>query len=77
LWQLLLLLRNPKGNVQLTCQECFELIAYDADLLAAGANLADLKEVVRRHLVLCSSCNTQFNEWLEKMEAPGIHHPPG
>ena len=69
LWQLLSLTRDSKKTVSLTCQECFALLEYDADLLVVGANPAEVRPIVSHHLVLCSSCKSQLEDWLEKLEA--------
>jgi len=67
LWQLLLLTQNPDSNVHLNCEECFALLAYDAELLAAGAALDDIHRAVSRHLVICSACKTEFDDWQKKL----------
>ena len=67
LWQLLLLARDSKEAIPLTCEECFGLLEYDAELLAAGANFAEIRAIVDRHLELCSSCKAQLGKWLEKL----------
>jgi len=74
LWQLILLTRDTKKDVQLTCEECFSLLEYDADCLAAGADLAEIRPIVSHHLALCSSCRNQLDDWLEKLEDSLAHH---
>jgi len=64
LWLLLLMARDSKCPVQLTCEECFTLLNYDADLLVKGAVLADFRPIIRRHLSLCSGCQAKIEEWL-------------
>ncbi len=68
LWQLLLLTSDAKKAVSLTCEQCFALLEYDADLLAAGADPADIRPSVSHHLALCSSCQAQIDDWLDKLE---------
>lgn len=68
LWQLLMLLREPDASIELSCIECFELLEYDADRLVAGAEPAAIRPSVRQHLALCSSCQNQIDDWLEKLE---------
>lgn len=41
LWQLLLLVNDAGATVDLSCVECFALLEYEADLLAAGADPAE------------------------------------
>ena len=65
LWQLLLLTNESEGFVQFTCEECFTLLEYDADLLAVGADLDEIQSSVSRHLNLCTKCQTKFDDWLE------------
>ncbi|MEA1976873.1 MAG: hypothetical protein U9N80_03135 [Chloroflexota bacterium] len=69
LWELLLLARNPKIPIQMTCSECFSLLEYDADLLAAGVPVGKLRSSIRHHLSLCSECESQFGQWLERLES--------
>lgn len=68
LWQLLMLIRVSKRPTQLTCEECFALMEYYADLLAAGAIFDEIRPSVSHHLALCSECQTKFDDWLEKLE---------
>jgi len=68
LWQLLLLAQNPKGDIHLTCEECFALLEYDADRLAAGAKPSEINRSVHRHLRLCTDCRTQLNELIDNLE---------
>lgn len=69
LWQLLLLTSDSKKAVSLTCEECFALLQYDADLLAAGADPAEIRPSAGHHLALCSSCQTQIDDWLKTLES--------
>ena len=68
LWQLLLLTSDSRVVASLTCEECFALLEYDADRLAAGADPAEIHPSINRHLALCSSFRTQIDDWLEKLE---------
>jgi hypothetical protein len=61
LWQLLLLTHDASMPVQLTCEECFTLLEYDAELLAGGAVLDAIRPAVNRHLSLCSKCKAKIN----------------
>jgi hypothetical protein len=74
LWQLLLLTRDSNEDLRLTCEECFALLEYDADRLVAGANPAEIRPNVGRHLAICSSCRTQLDDWLEKLEDSLAQH---
>ena len=66
LWLLLLVARNSKRPVQLTCEECFTLLNYDAELLVKGAVLEDFRPIIRHHISLCSGCQAKIEEWLRK-----------
>jgi hypothetical protein len=57
LWQLLL--EDPSD---LTCDECFALIAYYADLLTRGG--VGLLPLVIERLKRCPDCQPQFREVL-------------
>ena len=68
LWQLLIETRNIKDNIHLTCDECFMLLEYDADLLVAGSRFDELQPAIRNHLALCSECQVELADRLEKLE---------
>jgi len=68
LWQLLLLTRDAGSPVQLTCQECFALLEYDAERLANGIPPDEIRPAVSRHLSLCPQCRAKFDDWLEKLD---------
>ncbi len=68
LWQLLIQTRHIKDNMRLTCDECFMLLEYDADLLVAGSRFDELETAIRNHLVLCSECQVELVDRLEKLE---------
>jgi len=68
LWQLLILAQNPNEDINLSCEECFALLEYDADRLAAGAIPSEIDSSVTKHLRLCTGCRTQLNEMIENLE---------
>ena len=68
LWQLLIETRNIKDGIHLTCDECFMLLEYDADLFVAGAHFDELQPAIRNHLALCSECQVELADRLEKLE---------
>jgi len=70
LWELLMLTRDAGTSAQLTCEECFVLLEYDAELLSNGAALDELHPAIRNHLSLCSKCKTKIDEWLRKPGTP-------
>lgn len=69
LWQLLLLTRDGDTPVDFKCEECFTLLEYDAELLAGGAALDEIRPAVSYHLSLCSKCQAKIDEWLR---SPGM-----
>jgi hypothetical protein len=74
LWELLLLTCDVGKPVKLTCEECFILLGYDADLLASGAPLEEIRPAVNQHLGLCSACQAKFAEWLQELDEEQPHH---
>ena len=68
LWQLLLLTNAPKIPVQLTCDECFTLLEYDAELLVGGAAIDEIRPAINYHLSLCSKCRAKIDEWLGELD---------
>ena len=75
LWQLLLLTRNAEKPVQLSCEECFALLEYDAERLVSGAAIDEIRPAVSYHLSLCSKCQAKIDEWLGKLAVvrPHLH----
>jgi hypothetical protein len=73
LWQLLMLAYDSNKDLHLTFEECIALLDYDADRLAAGADPAEIRSSVNNHLALCSSCNTQLDDWLIRLEGSLEH----
>ncbi|RPI94719.1 MAG: hypothetical protein EHM40_05620 [Chloroflexi bacterium] len=73
LWELLLLTCDTGKSVRLTCEECFILLGYDADLLAGGAPLEEIRPIVNHHLALCPECQARFDEWLEELNGEQPH----
>jgi len=76
LWKLLLLVNDSKKDVHLTCEECIAVLEYDADRLAAGADPAEIRPSINRHLALCSSFSSQLEDWLEDLEGSLAHDRP-
>jgi hypothetical protein len=74
LWQLLLLMRDSKKDIRLTCEECFALLEFDADRLSAGADPAEIRSSVIHHLTSCLSFSTQLDDWLERLEGSIEHY---
>jgi hypothetical protein len=69
LWQLLILISNQEKYIPLTCDECFILLEYDADQLAAGGDMDRLRSAAMNHLGLCSKkCHAEINNRLDRLE---------
>ena len=66
LWRLLLLISQSKEPIQLTCEECFVLLGYDADLLASGITPDEIYPSVNHHISFCTACQTKFEYLLNK-----------
>ena len=62
LWQLLL--ERPSN---LTCDECFAVMEYYADVLSTGA--LDLLPAIMEHLESCPDCDLQHREALRYLLA--------
>jgi len=62
LWQLLL--ENPSD---LTCDECFAVMEYYAEILATGG-IALLPEIIK-HLEECPDCQPEHREMLHRLIA--------
>jgi hypothetical protein len=60
LWQLL---REDPST--LSCDECFAVMEYYAELLAQGGE--QLLPVIEKHLVGCPSCQTEHREALQRL----------
>jgi len=68
LWQLLLLTSDSKKFTDLSCEECFSLLEYDARLLATGATPDELHPSISHHLALCAKCQVKFDSWIKTLE---------
>ncbi len=75
LWELLLRARSTNGSMQLTCAECFAVLEHDADLLAVGVPMDKLRSSIHHHLSLCSGCESEFGQWLDRLEDEGDCKP--
>lgn len=74
MWQLLMLTREIGKPAQLTCEECFALLEYDAEMLASGAVSDEIHLAINRHLSICPACRTKFDAWLKELDGEGPHH---
>ena len=67
LWKLLLITHDHNQSFQPTFEECTELLEFDTELLADGAELDEIKPTIYYHLALCSPYREQLNDWSEKL----------
>jgi hypothetical protein len=68
LWQLLMDSQNLLKGKGITCEECFMVLEYYADQLAAGVDPESLHQPVLRHLSRCPDCRSKFAAWLRQLE---------
>ena len=70
LWRLLLSILEQKPETDFTCDECFHMLEYLADIKAR--NVVDarrLHELIKRHLAVCPECSEHYARVLEQMES--------
>ncbi|RME97982.1 MAG: hypothetical protein D6768_18430 [Chloroflexi bacterium] len=60
LWRALLKNVLETEDDEITCQECFGVLDFYAEMLAQGGNPAVLLPKVKQHLRQCVSCNEQL-----------------
>jgi hypothetical protein len=68
LWQLLLLGKDPRGQEEVSCEECLRLLEYYADCMLEGGDPSMVKQAVKRHLMYCDHCRTALKEVLDERE---------
>lgn len=71
LWQLLLATVNRNNEVILSCEECFAILEYLADVgKMLGIDPKTTSQIARRYLASCpDDCLDFFEQRLEKWEA--------
>ena len=68
LWKLLLITHNkPDKPFHPTVNDCIELIEFDAQLLANGDRLDDIRSDLDYHLKLCAPYKEQLEDLLGKL----------
>ena len=75
IWELLLLARNPKIPIQITCAECFTLMEYDADLLAAGVSIDEIRLSIHHPYPYAQGANRNLANGLKNLKARKILNP--
>jgi hypothetical protein len=49
------------------------LLEYDAELLAGGVALDEIRPAVRYHVSLCEECRKKIDEWMGKLDISQSH----
>ena len=60
-------------EVEMGCDEVFELLDQYVELEARGENVADLLPLVKGHLDRCRDCHEEFEALARVFEATSIH----
>lgn len=68
LWQILASLLRAPDAMRLSCDECFAVLEYLAEVGAAGGRTETIQEAVRQHLAACPSCRQKHLQRLQEME---------
>ncbi len=78
LWRLLLSFLNERPEREFSCDECFSMLEYLADIGAQNAVGQDhLQLLIRRHLSVCPQCSEHYMQVIESMEQLVSPNPPG
>jgi hypothetical protein len=54
---------------ELSCDECFEIVDRYAEMIAAGADAADVLPLVQDHLDRCPPCREEFEALIDALRA--------
>lgn len=70
LWRLLLSILNPKPETDFTCDECFQMFEYLADIKAQNrVTQLRFQTLIKKHLAACPECKEHYAQVLEQMES--------
>jgi hypothetical protein len=70
LWQILLKIQGSSTHVNLTCDECFELLDYLTSQISAEETYLDsLYDAARKHLQYCADCREHHLKLLQDLES--------
>jgi hypothetical protein len=73
LWQALL---RAEGQAEsLSCEECFVIMDYLADLLAEGHRPQAIRPLAERYLQRCSGCTEEVRRTIEDLLLVSIQRP--
>jgi hypothetical protein len=68
LWQLLLDLYESNKELNINCEDCFTVLEFYADELAAGINPDELEPSIKRHISQCFECTSKFSDWMSRLD---------
>ncbi len=72
LWQMLLAVAMLQKEKPLTCDECFAILDYLADIVdMTNVDQEMLQKVTRKHINRCPGCRDRYLERLQKWEGVG------
>ena len=70
LWQILLSVSSNQQTQSLTCDECFIIIDYLAQLASqTELDETNLQQLTRKHLKSCPDCRDRYMKRLRKWES--------
>ncbi len=70
LWRLLMAATSQQEGVTLSCDDCFAIMEYLADMHARiGISLKLLRLMAKNHLSCCPDCRQYYRQRLEQLES--------
>ena len=70
LWRLLLAATSRQDDVSLSCDECFSILEYLAELrLRVPLSSEAFNTLANKHLSVCPDCQEYYRQKLEEFEA--------
>lgn len=69
LWQVLISAFRPVSGMKLSCDDCFRVLEFLADVGAVGGDEHRLKQAVRHHLANCPNCREHHLQRLQALES--------
>jgi len=67
-WQILIVVGEHGGRIPLSCDECFVILEYMAEIAIEGVEEKYLLAAVRRHLDRCPDCRKHHLQRLDRLE---------
>ena len=69
LWELLMILRQPKRDLQVDCDECFIVLEYLAQSAIDGIEETQLRKAMLSHVNQCPDCREHHLQRLSELES--------